>query len=193
MLEVIRLNLVVYFAVNHEVRTVSTYKQACTVQCLSYLWAMYYEVLSTIQKTRGFQIFESPCWFTVWLTRDNDPVPLALSNKYRAASLCPTELTPSPSVVIPVSHSTQAVSLHPSLTAQFRTENLAFHVSVRPKGNSLYPSLLLLLLRRRGGSWPMVGYRGAPEGLKSRPYLGQKYGSCCCRSTFRCIKHHSQD
>ena len=51
----------------------------------------------------------------------------------------------SPSVVIPVSHSTQAVSSHPSLTAQFRTENLAFHVSVRPKGNSLYPSLLLLL------------------------------------------------
>ena len=64
---------------------------------LSYLRPMYYEV-STIKKTREFQICESPCWFTVRLTRNNDPVSLALSNECRAASLCSSELPPVKSV-----------------------------------------------------------------------------------------------
>ena len=36
-----------------------------------------------------------------------------------------------------------------------------------------------------GGTWPMFGYRGAAEGLKSWPCLGQKYAKnpTLCRTT----------
>ena len=61
---------------------------------LIYLWAMYYEVWYTIKKQESYRSLRVLAGFTVWLTKDNGPVPLALSSECRAArSLRLTELT----------------------------------------------------------------------------------------------------